>query len=85
MTETAFIADILNFNSHDQSDHQARLLRDGLLLVESGRITALGPAAQLEASLPSGTQVIRDPGKTLAPGFFDAHPHFPHPKVRTFL
>lgn len=77
MTGKAFFADVLSFNSGDPGDHQARLLRDALMLVEGGRISALGPAAELEASLAPGTEKIRYPGKTLAPGFIDVHLHFP--------
>ncbi len=77
MTGQAFFADVLSFNSRDPGDHRARLLRDALVLVENGRISALGTAAELETSLPPGTEKIRYPGKTLAPGFIDVHLHFP--------
>jgi guanine deaminase len=77
MAAKAFFADVLSFNSHNQDDHKAYLLRDGLLLVEDGRITALGPASEMEAGLPIGTEVVRYHGKTLAPGFIDVHLHVP--------
>jgi guanine deaminase len=77
MAAKAFLADVLSFNSHDPDDHDARLLRDALLLVEDGRISALGPASALEGNLPEGCEIIHYPGKTLAPGFIDVHLHFP--------
>jgi guanine deaminase len=77
MTGKAFFADVLSFNSRDHGDHRARLLRDALVLVEDGRIKALGSATELESSLAPGTQKIRYPGKTLAPGFIDVHLHLP--------
>ncbi len=77
MAGKAFFADVLSFNSHDSKDHRAHLLRDALMLVEGGRITALGSAAELESQLPEGVEKIRYIGKTIAPGFIDVHLHFP--------
>jgi guanine deaminase len=77
MAGKVFFADVLSFNSDNPDDHDARIIRDALLLVEDGRISALGPASALEASLPEGCEIIRYPGKTLAPGFIDVHLHLP--------
>ena len=55
--------------SHDYFD-------DGLLVVEDGRVTRVGPAAALLAQLPRGFPVVdRRPG-LLLPGFVDAHIHY---------
>ena len=52
------------------------------VLVEGGRIAAVGPAAQIQA--PPGTQTIDLPGTTLLPGLIDAHSHiFLHPYNET--
>ena len=53
-----------------------------VVLVEGDRITAVGPAAQVQA--PPGTQTIDLPGTTLLPGLIDAHSHiFLHPYNET--
>jgi imidazolonepropionase-like amidohydrolase len=44
-----------------------------VVLVENGRITAVGPAASVRA--PAGAQIIDLPGLTLMPGLIDLHSH----------
>lgn len=44
---------------------------DGALIVEDGRITALGP----DVAAPEGADVVDCEGKWLLPGFVDAHVH----------
>ena len=44
---------------------------DGALLVEDGRITALGP----DVEAPDGAEVVDCEGRWLLPGFVDAHVH----------
>ena len=52
------------------------------VLVQGGRITAVGPVAQIEP--PPGTQSIDLAGTTLLPGLIDAHSHiFLHPYNET--
>ncbi len=46
---------------------------DGVLLVEDGRIVAVGPAAAVE--LPAGCRVIDVSPHWIAPGFIDLHSH----------
>lgn len=47
------------------------------VLVRDGKIAAVGPAAQIEAS---GAEVVELPGATLIPGLMDLHSHlFLHP------
>lgn len=50
---------------------------DGLMIVENGHISALGPADQLLASLPAGIEIEHYPNALIAPGFIDTHIHFP--------
>ena len=54
---------------------------DGLLLVDEGRIAALGPATQLLPSLAADTAVIEHGAGILLPGFVDAHIHYPQTDI----
>jgi len=49
---------------------------DGLLLVEDGHVTALGPAAQLLAELSDNVEVIDYADRLIVPGFVDTHIHY---------
>jgi len=59
--------------------HAARILtpleeiRDAVVVVEDGRITAVGHRDELQ--LPSGATEYAAPGMTLVPGFVDLHIH----------
>ncbi len=44
------------------------------IVVENGRITAVGPTATVRA--PRGAKVINASGKTVVPGMWDMHTHF---------
>lgn len=48
-------------------------LQDGVVLVTGDRITAVGPSARVV--VPSGATVVDLDGKTLLPGFVNAHGH----------
>ena len=50
---------------------------DGLMIVENGHISALGPADQLLATLPAGIEIEHYPNALITPGFIDTHIHFP--------
>ena len=50
---------------------------DGLLVVENGRISALGHASELLPGLPAGVQVEHYPDALITPGFIDTHIHLP--------
>jgi imidazolonepropionase-like amidohydrolase len=45
----------------------------GTLVVGSGRVTAVGPAAS--TTIPGGARRIDSTGKTIVPGFINAHAH----------
>ncbi len=47
------------------------------IFIEDERITAVGTRAEIEAMITSGTEVHDIGGRTLIPGFIDAHGHFP--------
>ncbi len=50
---------------------------DGALIVERGKIAALGPAQSILAGLPAGLAVADHGGNLLLPGFIDSHIHYP--------
>jgi guanine deaminase len=49
---------------------------DGALIVEGGRIAALGPAESILAQLPRGTPLADHGRNLLLPGFIDNHIHY---------
>lgn len=53
-------------------DHFAE---DQTVVVDRGVITQVGPAARITA--PPGAQIVEGNGKTLVPGLWDSHMHFP--------
>ncbi|SMH62008.1 guanine deaminase [Azospirillum agricola] len=58
-----------------------RLIEDGLVLVEDGRIAAVGEHADLRGRLPEGATVAHHPDGLILPGFIDTHIHFPQTQV----
>ncbi|MEO7654870.1 MAG: amidohydrolase, partial [Sphingomicrobium sp.] len=54
----------------------AEVIEGGTVLIEGNRIAAVGGAATV--AIPAGTRTIDMSGKTILPGFFDAHWHGPH-------
>jgi imidazolonepropionase-like amidohydrolase len=49
-------------------------VRDAVVVVEGGRITAAGPASRVR--IPSGARRVALAGKTIVPGLWDMHAHF---------
>ena len=58
-----------------------RYVEDGLLVVENGIVAAVGEAAELLPGLPAGTPVADHRPHIVAPGFIDAHIHYPQTRV----
>src|ERR1700736_4728538 len=54
---------------------------DGLLLVDSGRVVAVGPAAALLPGLGERFEIVSHDGHLLLPGFIDTHIHYPQTDV----
>lgn len=50
---------------------------DGLLVTENGRISALGHASELLASLPADIEIVHHKDALITPGFIDTHIHLP--------
>jgi len=75
-THVAFInGGIFTMSSDDQRAEALLLLDD--------KIVAVGSNAKIQANLPQGTRIIDLKGKTLLPGFVDAHSHFPSSGLTT--
>jgi imidazolonepropionase-like amidohydrolase len=51
------------------------IIEDGTILVEGDRILAVGPRGHV--AVPAGTPTVDVTGKTIVPGFIDAHAHGP--------
>jgi imidazolonepropionase-like amidohydrolase/Tol biopolymer transport system component len=49
------------------------VIEDGVVLVEGDRIVAVGPRGSV--TVPAGTPTVDASGKTILPGFIDAHAH----------
>ena len=50
---------------------------DGVLVVEDGRISALGAASEVLPTLTDEVEVTHYPDALITPGFIDTHIHFP--------
>lgn len=51
------------------------MVRDGVLLVEGGRIVAAGSRSDLQVRIPADAQIIDACGGVVTPGWVDAHTH----------
>jgi guanine deaminase len=58
-----------------------RYIKDGLLIVEAGRIKAVGEAHELLPTLPAATPVDSWPDCLILPGLIDTHIHLPQTQV----
>jgi imidazolonepropionase-like amidohydrolase len=56
------------------TDPQSPPIRDGVVLVENGKIASVGPRASIQ--IPRGVQTINCSGLTVMAGFWNSHVHF---------
>ena len=82
MTESisAVSASILHFFADPGADDAAaawQYIDDGLLVIENGRIKAVGEARDLLKTLPAGVLLHNHKGRLIMPGFVDVHAHYP--------
>jgi len=79
MSRCAHRAALLHFTDDPQDAGDAACVyhRDGLLLIEDGRVARAGSAAALLKDLPAKTPVLHHPRALLCPGFIDCHVHYP--------
>jgi len=71
---------ILHFRSDPggaASPDSYEYFEDGLLLVDSGRVVAVGPAQDLLPGALGRFEVVEHGGRLLLPGFIDTHIHYP--------
>lgn len=74
---TAVRASILHCTGDPASDAgNVEYFADGLLLVEDGRVAALGEAPALLEGISADVELIDHRGKLVVPGFVDCHVHF---------
>jgi len=75
---------LLHFLSDPGEGDDARAVQffdDGLLVVEGGRVKAVGNATLLLSGLPEKAQLIDCFGSLILPGFVDTHIHYPQTDV----
>lgn len=79
----AFRGSILHYldDPATHPDTARAYIDDGLLLVNDGRIHAVGSYASLIGSLPKDAIRTDYSGKILMPGFIDLHTHFPQTEM----
>ena len=78
MARTAIRARLLDFTGDPAHCTAAiRLIDDGLLLVEDGRIVSRGEYGALSGTLGADEPLADYSGCLLMPGFIDTHTHFP--------
>lgn len=58
-------------------DASHEYFEDGLLVIDDGRISAVGPASELLPSLAADIEVVHYQDALITPGFIDTHIHFP--------
>ena len=73
-----FVDDPWKHVGHEEAS--ARFVRDGLLVIENGRIKDFGPFAELSARYPH-VSVTHVRNRLIMPGFIDGHIHFPQTRV----
>lgn len=65
---------ILNADYLLTIDDKRRIIRDGAVAIQGGRIVAVGKTAEVKSKLPHA-EVIDAKGKLVLPGMFDTHIH----------
>lgn len=72
----------ISFSDNPFDHHDALTFHeDALVVIEGGLIRAFGPWSELAPTLPEGVEVVHYPDAVIAPGFIDAHVHFPQLQV----
>lgn len=82
MPRTALRATLFDFVDDPlRSEQAARVIDDGLLLIDGGRIAARGEFAALREALAGDDALLDLTGCIVAPGFIDTHIHLPQVDV----
>lgn len=64
-------------------DAARRVIADGAVAIQGGRIAAVGPSGEVSAAHPNPARVIEARGKAILPGLIDGHAHAGHGLVKT--
>ncbi len=84
MPATLIRASLLTFSDDPfiaTENDSHRYWDDGGLLVEDGKIVAVGDWAQVLAVAPADATTVDHTGKLVIPGFVDAHVHYPQTPI----
>ena len=54
---------------------------DGLVVMQDGKITAVGPASETLSVVPDGVEVVNYDNALIVPGFIDCHVHYPQTEI----
>jgi len=79
-----FRAEILHFLADPAEvgdDISYEYFSDGLMIVKSGLVEAVGHAQDLLARLPADASVTHYPNSLIVPGFIDCHLHYPQTEI----
>jgi cytosine/adenosine deaminase-related metal-dependent hydrolase len=63
-------------------DPQRRMIEDGAVAIEAGRIAAVGPQAEVAAQFPAARRIDAS-GHAVLPGLIDGHAHAGHGLIKT--
>lgn len=77
----ARIAHCLRDPGEQDCSEALQVFEDGLLVVDRGRVQAIGPADPMLESLGEAVEVIDRRGHWLIPGFVDCHIHYPQTDI----
>lgn len=72
--DTATLANLPAHKDLSDQDHQYVSIEDGLLVVQDGKIIAVGPYANLKDQF-ADVKTVDYKGKIITPGFIDTHQH----------
>jgi len=70
------ITAITNARIITMSDENGGIIENGTIIISRNRISTIGKSSNV--TVPAGARVIDGSGKTITPGFIDAHAHGPH-------
>ncbi|MBW1635117.1 MAG: guanine deaminase [Deltaproteobacteria bacterium] len=79
-----FRAEILHFLADPAEvgdDISYEYFPDGVIIVKSGLVEAVGPALELLPGLPHDAAVTHYPNSLIVPGFIDCHLHYPQTEI----
>ena len=62
-------------------DNSYEYFQDGLMIIKSGLIEAIGPAWELLPALPADASVVHYTSSLIVPGFIDCHLHYPQAEM----